>query len=96
MDALMTELPRPRQVYEAPIAVRHSHLRVVYRACVSQVHRTMPKYSRIAQWIVYSLRTQRPRVRILAFMKFFAEKKIVDVAKVNRRHCCLEQWTAEA
>ena len=40
-DALMTELPRPRQVYEAPIAVRPSHLRVVYRACVSQVHRTM-------------------------------------------------------
>ena len=23
-------------------------------------------------------------------------EKIVDVAKVNRQHCCLEQWTAEA
>ena len=52
--------------------------------------------SRIAQWTVYSLRTQRPRVWILAFMKCFAEKKIVHVAKVFRRHCCLEQWTAEA
>ena len=23
-------------------------------------------------------------------------RKIVDVTKVNRRHCCLEKWTAEA
>ena len=23
-------------------------------------------------------------------------KKIVNVAKVNRQYCCLEQWTTEA
>ena len=24
------------------------------------------------------------------------DEKIVDAAKVNQQHCCLEQWTAEA
>ena len=28
--------------------------------------------------------------------EIFLGEKIVNVAKVNRRHCCLEQWTAEA
>ena len=45
--------------------------------------------------VAFSLRIQQPRVRILAFSRFFL-RKIVDVAKVNRQHCCLEQWTAEA
>ena len=26
--------------------------------------------------------------------KISSDKKIVNVAKVNQRHCCLEQWTA--
>ena len=40
------------------------------------------------------------RVWFLAFPKFFLrnfyEKKLSDVAKVNRQRCWLEQWTAEA
>ena len=28
--------------------------------------------------------------------EILSEKKIVDVAKINRRHCCLEKRTAEA
>ena len=36
---------------------------------------------------------------ILSVPKFFSDKfsreNIVDVAKVNRQRCCLEQWTAE-
>ena len=26
----------------------------------------------------------------------FSDEKIVEVAKVIRQHCCLEQWTVEA
>ena len=41
---------------------------------------------RIAQWIAFSLRTQRPRVRFSAFP---TEIYSVDVVEINRQQHCL-------
>ena len=50
---------------------------------------------RIAQWLAFTLQTQQPWVRFLAFPKIFSEDLILteiyslDVAKFNRQQHCL-------
>ena len=51
---------------------------------------------RIAQWIAFSLRTQRPRIRFLAFPRFFqipnfqtSGLKFLDVVEIYRQQCML-------
>ena len=48
----------------------------------------------LAQWKRLPSRPSCPRVRILAFPKFFQRK--FDIDKVNWQRFCLEQWTGDA
>ena len=58
------------------------------------------QHSTVVEFALLEPQTQLPRVRILAFPKFFSRwffrEKIVNVAEVNWQGCCLDQWTAEA